>query len=160
MSDTEFTSKSARKRDAERLQKLGQRLTVLRPDQIEALTLPDELLAAILDHQRFGSREAKRRQLQFIGRLMRTVDHEAIASRLDELEGHSALAKHRFHQAEHWRQALLEDPAALTGFLDQYPDVDRQQLRQLIKRVHAARDQVQRKKNARTLFRFIHEITG
>ena len=117
----EITSKSTRKKEALALQKLGLQLTQLKPDHLNSLVLPENLLKAIFDHKRFSSREAQRRQLQYIGRLMRELDTESIAQQLATLEGQSAQARHQFHQSEQWRSRLLKDPAALTDFVDTYP---------------------------------------
>ena len=151
-------SKTQRKREAERLQKIGRRLAELNNDQLAALDLPTRLLTAIADYQRFPSREAKRRQLQYLGKVMRDVDTEAVEEHLAELDGESAHARYQFNQLEHWRDELIDDPEALTRFVSTYPSVDVQQLRQLIKKVTGAKQSEQRKNNARSLFRFLREI--
>lgn len=151
-------SKTARKREAERLQSLGLRLTELKPAQIAQLDLSERLRAAIADHQRFASREAKRRQLQYIGRVMRDEDIAAVEQTLAGWDGESAEAQHQFHQLERWRERLINEPDALTEFIAMFPQVDRQQLRQLIKKTRAAKTAEQQKKFARSLFRFIREI--
>ena len=151
-------SKSARKRAAEAAQVLGRRLTQLKPDQLTAMDLPGDLAAAIADYQRFTSHGAQRRQLQFIGRLMRDADIDAISSAVDALEGQSASARAQFAQTERWREALLAEQDAMTQFIAQYPDVDRQMLRQLVKKVRSANTEQQRKSQARTLFRYLAEV--
>lgn len=79
----ERPSRSARKRHAWALQKLGVRLTLLKPAQLQSLGLPEELLAAVLEAQRLRSRAALARQQQYIGRLMRQIDPEPIERFLD-----------------------------------------------------------------------------
>ena len=150
-------SKSARKREAERLQQIGRRLGELRTEHLETLDLPDNLLAAIIDYQRFPSREAKRRQLQYVGKLMRETDTDAIEAHLADLDGESAQARYQFNQLEQWRDELVNDPQALTRFISDYPHVDRQHLRQLIKKVSSAKHEEQRKIHARALFRFLRQ---
>jgi ribosome-associated protein len=152
------TSKTARKREAERLQSLGLRLTELKPAQIAQLDLSERLRSAIADYQRFASREAKRRQLQFIGRVMRGEDIAAVEQTIAGWDGESAEARHEFHQLELWRERLIHEPDALTEFIASFPQVDRQQLRQLINKARAAKTEEQQKKFARSLFRFIREI--
>lgn len=127
----------------------------MKPAQLDTLDLPDRLQSAILEYQRLPSREAQRRQLQFIGRLMRDTETDAIEEFFAALDGHSAQDKHAFRQAEHWRHELLTDANALTRFVADHPQVDRQQLRHLIRAVHKARDERQRKTTQRALFRFI-----
>ena len=153
----EPVSKSERKRQAHRLQALGRALTGLKPADLDSLDLPDKLRAAVADYQRFPSHEARRRQLQFIGRLMRDVDPEPLQAALDTLHGQSAEAQYEFHQAERWRERLLTDGSALTGFLDAYPGSDGQQLRHRIAQVHKAKTEEQRKTAYRALFRFVRK---
>ena len=153
-------SKSQRKREAERLQKIGRRLTNLKTEQLEALGLPSRLLACTADYQRFPSREAKRRQLQYIGKVMRDLDTEAIEGQLATMDGESAQARYQFNQLEQWRDDLINDPDALTLFISAYPEVDVQHLRQLIKKIHATTDTEQRKTNARNLFRYLRDTLG
>ena len=150
-------SKTARKREATHAQDLGRKLATLKHELLEQFDLPEKLSSAIADYQRFPSRGAQRRQLQFIGRLMRDLDLAAIEAQLAGLEGQSAAARYQFAQLEQWRDRLISEPDALTGFIEAYPQVDRQQLRQLIKKVRATADDQQRKGLARQLFRFIRD---
>lgn len=150
-------SKTAKKREAERLKKIGRRLTGLKTAQLEALALPSRLLVSIADYQRVPSREAKRRQLQYIGKIMRDVDIEAIEEHLATFDGESAKARFQFSQLEQWRDDLIEDPEALTRFISTYPNVDVQRLRQLINKTRDAIDSEQKKTNARALFRLLRD---
>lgn len=150
-------SKSELKRRAQRLQQLGRRLTELAPERLAEMPLSDDLQRAILEYQRFGSHGARRRQLQFIGRLMRDVDPAPLLAALETLEGNSAAARREFHEVEAWRAALLERADALTEFLDAYPETDAQQLRHHIQHVHRARTEEQQRSAARALFRFLRE---
>lgn len=150
-------SKSERKRQATLLQKLGKRLTELRAEDLEQLALPDPLLKAIADYRRFPSFEAKRRQLQFIGKLMRETDVAVVEAHLARLDGTSAAARYEFHALERWRERLLADADALTEFLNEYPHTDRQQLRLLVRRAREARDEQAQKTAARALFRFLRD---
>jgi ribosome-associated protein len=153
--EEDIVSKSARKRQALKLQDLGRALTGLKRAQLEALSLPDRLAQAIFDYQRFPSHEARRRQLQYIGRLMRDLEIDEIEAGLASLHGESAAARYRLHLAEQWRDRLLAEPAALTAFLDAFPDTDRQALRQALQRVHSAGADAPQKAALRALFRLI-----
>jgi ribosome-associated protein len=150
-------SKSERKRLATRLQKMGRALAELRPDRLAEISLPEDLERAIADYRRFPSREAKRRQLQLIGKLMREIDTAPIEAALERLDGRSATARYEQHQLERWRERLVEDPAALTDYLAEHPHSDRQALRHLIERARTARDEQQQKIASRALFRFLRE---
>jgi ribosome-associated protein len=158
--DSPVPSKTVRKREAEYLQNMGRRLSELSAEQLDGLDLPKNLLDALTDYQRFPSRGAKRRQLQFIGKIMRDIDADYIESRLADFEGDSAQARYLFNQLEQWRDELVSDPDALTRFIEAYPIVDRQHLRQLINKVTSAKNDGQRKPHARQLFRFLRETVN
>ncbi|MEQ8857322.1 MAG: ribosome biogenesis factor YjgA [Pseudomonadales bacterium] len=151
-------SKSERKRRAHRLQALGRQLTELKRDDLAGLELSDKLRDAVLDYQRFTSHEARRRQLQFIGRLMRDLDPEPLQQALDTLHGQSAEARYEFHQVELWRKRLLEEPDSLTAFLDAFPNAESQPLRQRIAQVRNATSEIQQKTAFRSLFRFLRDV--
>ena len=153
----EPSSKTARKREADRLLHMGRRIGELNMDQIEGLDLPGELYQAIIDYRRFPSHGAKKRQLQFVGKLMRKLDVAAIEVQLADLDGESAQARYRFNQLEQWRDELIHDSDAVTRFISEYSDVDRQHLRQMIKKINATKDPNQQKSHAKALFRFLRE---
>jgi len=159
MNDEEHEiSKSERKRQATHLQKLGGRLAEFNDSDLASLALPEKLVDAIANYRRFPSREAKRRQLQYIGKLMRNVDYEAIALVVDRYDSDAAASSHDFHLLEQWRERLIDDPNALTAYLDEHPDADRQRLRQQLQRIRKARDETQQKAAARELFRLLREF--
>lgn len=136
--DTDI-SKSDLKRESEALQELGEELLTLRSDLMAPLELPDKLLEALADARRISNFEGRRRQMQFIGKLMRKLDDEvieAIRAALQVQRDGSASELAALHQAEHWRERLLAEDGgdvALTEWLQQYPDTDIQQLRALIR---------------------------
>jgi ribosome-associated protein len=114
-------SKSQRKRDMHALQDLGERLIALQPERLRRMDIPGKLLDAIELAQRITSREGRRRQLQYVGRLMRDVDAQAIRDQVD-LDGR----QHRIdtaiqHAAERWREVLVEAPTRLGEFVERYP---------------------------------------
>lgn len=152
-------SKSERKRRAHRLQALGKRLAGMKSHQLAELDLPDALLTAIADYQRFPSHEARRRQLQFIGRVMRDLDPEPLQAALDNLDGESAEARYEFHHLERWRDRLLEEPVALTEFMAEFPQTNAQQLRHHIAQVRKAKTEQAQKTAYRALFRFLRDET-
>lgn len=154
MEDTGI-SKTAQKREALRLQALGRELAALKRAQIEALPMPEKLAQALFDYQRFTTHEARRRQLQFIGRLMRTVDAEPLSEALAGLRGESDDARYRQHQAEQWRARLLAEPGALTDFVDAFPTCDRQALRQALQRARKPAGETAARAAERALFRVI-----
>lgn len=127
-------SKSQRKRQMTALQKIGETLVNLPAAQLAKIPLDHTLAKAIEDARKITTHEGKRRQLQYIGRLMRNVDPQPIQDALAKLELKSRHGKAQFHQIERWRDRLIsEDDKTLHEFLAQYPDTDKQQLRQLVR---------------------------
>ncbi len=152
----EFISKSQKKRDAEFLQKIGVQLIDLSLEKLDSLPLVAPLKEAVLTAKRLKSHGAVRRQAQLIGKLMRKVDAEEIIAGLDALEAEDSAKTQNFHHLEVWRSRLLSnDKTAITEFLSNYPTVDSQQLRQLIKKAIAERDNVQSLGASKTLWRFL-----
>ncbi|MEM6710275.1 MAG: ribosome biogenesis factor YjgA [Pseudomonadota bacterium] len=151
-------SKSARKREAAARRDLGEALTRLDPGQLDTIPLPANVRAAVDEHQRIRSHGAAKRQLQYLGRLLRETEIEAIATAVANLDRAGADARAAHHRLEHWRERLLTDPAALTDYLDQHPHTDRQALRTLLLRVRrAAEGSTNHKTLVRELFRFIRD---
>lgn len=152
-------SKTQLKRDMAALQDLGEDLVALGRDQLAKIDLPEDLRQAVQDAQRFTKHEARRRQLQYIGRLMRDLDPEPIRAALDEIRGVSAAATARLHAIERLRARLLEDEAgALDEILRDHPQADVQQLRTL--RRNALREQEQGKppRSFREMFRLLRDL--
>ncbi len=148
-----FVSKTRRKQDMHALQELGAALVGLTPEQLAGLDLPEALADAIAQARRLRGHEAIRRQMQYIGRLMRQVDAAPIRARLNALKHQSAAETARHHLIEAWRERLLADDGALTELAAACPRADIQNLRTLIRnaRREAALDKPPR--SARALFR-------
>lgn len=154
-----YVSKSQRKRDMLALQELGEHLVKLKPEQLAKVPLPEDLEQAILEAQRIKSRSAHKRQLQFIGRIMRDIDAEPIQQAMETLEARSAQAAARLHLLEQWRERLIEEgDAALGELLAEHPHADRQHLRQLIRKAKKEHTQSGPHTHARALFRYLREM--
>ena len=149
----EIVSKTRRKRAVEELQKLGASLVALAPARLDTLELPAELLGAVREAQRITSREARRRQLQFIGKLMRSLDPAPVRAALAQLDGRSAAARAEQRLVERWRERLIGDDAALAEFSDRFPKADAGQIRALVQ--NARRELAERRppRAQRALFR-------
>ncbi len=154
----ERPSKSQRKRDMTALQQLGAELVTLNADQLARIELPERLRDAVLETQRTKSFEARRRQLQYIGKLMRDVDPQPIRATLDQWRRTARDATAQQHAVERWRERLLGDDAALSEFAAAYTGCDLQHLRTLISSVKRDRAQNRTPKNYRELFRALREI--
>lgn len=140
------------------LQALGAALAALAPDQRARIELPDALREAIDLLDRIASHEARRRQMQYIGRLMRAVDAEAIRAAIAHATGNSKEAVALMHRAGRWRDRLLDDDAALTEFLGEHPHADAQRLRSQIRAARRERDAGEPPRHARALYRGLHDI--
>jgi len=140
------------------LQALGVALLKLPDAQLEALEMPDKLREALREGKRIKSHEAKRRQLQYIGRLMREVDPAPLRARLAQIEGSSAQATARHRRLEGWRERLLADDEALTAFAADYPGADIQVLRTLIRNARKEQAGGKPPRAYRELFRVLKEI--
>ncbi|WP_228778496.1 MULTISPECIES: ribosome biogenesis factor YjgA [unclassified Polaromonas] len=126
-------SKTQLKAEADEKQALGEALLTLRADLMARLDLPDKLRDAIADAKKITNFEGKRRQMQFIGKLMRPLDPEPIREAINEQLNGSADLTLALHLAEQWRDKLIADDAALGTWLEEHPDTDSQQLRALIR---------------------------
>ena len=126
-------SKTQLKAEADEMQALGEALLTLRADLMARLDLPEKLLDAIVQARRITNFEGRRRQMQFIGKLMRPLDAEPIRAAIDEQANGSADLTLALHLAEQWRDKLIASDDALGSWLTDYPGTDSQQLRALIR---------------------------
>jgi len=139
--DDPAPSKSQRKRDMLAVQALGERLVALPSARLAAFDLPEPLLEAIALAQRITSHEGRRRQLQYVGRLMRGVDADAIRDRLDADGTQHRLETAVMHAAERWRDTLLAESSRLAEFAERHPAADAAALHTAVRaaRAEAAR---------------------
>ncbi len=126
-------SKTQLKAEADEKQALGEALLTLRADLMARLALPDKLLDALAQAKKITNFEGRRRQMQFIGKLMRPLDPEPIREAINEQLNGSAQLTLQLHLAEQWRDKLVVDDQALSDWLTAYPATDAQQLRALIR---------------------------
>ena len=126
-------SKTQLKAEADEKQALGEALLTLRADLMARLDLPEKLLDALIQARRITNFEGRRRQMQFIGKLMRPLDAEPIRAAIDEQANGSADLTLALHLAEQWRDKLIASDEALGDWLNAQPATDSQQLRALIR---------------------------
>lgn len=153
-------SKSQRKRDAHALLKLGEQLVQLDEASLARFELPEQLHDAIVAARKIRQHVAKKRQLLFIGKLMRKIDTAAIEARFASLNQHHQQQTDSFHHIEQWREQLLQDDQSLAELIDQYPAIDRQHLRQLIRNARLEQQKNKPPSTARSLFRYLRDIIG
>jgi len=151
-------SKSAVKREMTALQKLGEELVNLPPAKLAKIPMPEQLAEAVMLARRLKNREGKRRQLQYIGKIMRVIDSDAIQQALESFHHDSLAFRQHFHRLENWRDRLIsEGDRAMEDLLVEMPELDRQHLRQLIRQAQKEVSQNKPPAAARKLFQYLRE---
>ncbi len=151
-------SKSQRKRDALALQVLADELVKLSPVQLDSVPLADDLRAAVTSARELR-RGAYRRQVRYLGRLLRDIDAAPIRSAVDAHHGASHGDKARLKRLERWRERLMDEgDTAVAELLEEYPGADPQQLRQLLRKARREHHAGQSPRSYRQLFRFLREL--
>lgn len=158
--DEDFISKSELKREAHRSQDMGKRLTELNARYWNELPISETLRAALTESARLKNLEAIRRHLQYIGRLMRDEDMDAIQTKIDLLDPSSEAYGRRIRQQEMWRTRLVNDETGLNDFIEEFPDVDRQTLRNLVRNAQKEMSSEPPKPGTsyKKLFQFIKDV--
>ena len=154
-------SKSQLKREMTALQKLGEDLVAEPRDRVKRVPMPEDVRDAILECQQIKDHEGRRRQMQYVGKKMRTLDENEIAAiqrTLDSWKGLSKADTAAMHALEKKREKLLSNDAALTELLGQHPQLDAQQLRTLIR--NARKEQAENKppKAYREIFQILKQL--
>lgn len=153
-----WVSKSEIKRDAEELKRLGVELVELGKNALDKIPLDDDLRAAIELAQKI-KKEGRRRQLQLIGKMMRSRDVEPIRQALDKLKNRHNQQVFLFHKLETLRDRLVaEGDEALSEVLKLYPEADRQQLRVLIRNAQKEKAANKPPKSYRQIFSYLREL--
>jgi ribosome-associated protein len=151
-------SKTKIKKQMHELRDLGKELTELSKDQLEQLDIPESLRDAVSEMKGINKFGAQRRQIQYIGKLMREVDPAPILAKLDTWKGRSQLHTAYMHLLERWRDRLMESDNAMTELLAAHPGADAQRLRTLIRNAHKEIEQNKPPKNYREIFQVLREI--
>ena len=153
-----WVSKSEIKRDAEDLKQLGEKLVNLTKANLTKVLLDDSLKDAIELAQRL-QKEARRRQLQYIGKLLRSIDAEPIREALEKIENKHNQQQAMLHKLEILRDELIvKGDAALTDLLNEYPSADRQQLRNLIRAAQKEKEQNKPSKAYREIYQILKTL--
>lgn len=157
--DEEYTrSRSALKREADRLQELGEALIELPDSKLKEVDLPESLAEAIHLAKNLNSRAAFKRQRQYIGKLMRHIDPEPVEKFLSQLTHHQGEANAHHHQLEKWRDQLIDgDKTLLTELIAQNEQFNAQDLRQLIRNAQKERKENKPPKYYRELFKYLRD---
>lgn len=152
-------SKTQRKQQMEDLQALGEELAALSTDRIKRIEIPEDLRDAVREAQRMTRPdEAKRRQMQYIGKLMRNVDVEPIRQALAQVRGESASETAKLHRLERLRSEFLENEKVLHEIATLYPSLDLQHVRSLRRAALKEREQNKPPRSYRAIFQLLKEL--
>lgn len=152
-------SKTQLKQAAADLVDLGKAIAALSSSQFDAMPLDANLRAALADVRKMHKGPAIKRQFKFIGKLLREVDADILRQALDRQLEQDRSATARLHHLERWRDRLIEEgDAALGEYLDEYPEADRQNLRQLIRQAQKEQTDGKPPASARKLFKCLREF--
>lgn len=156
--DFDRPSKSQLKRDMTALQVLGEELLAMPESRWEPLALPEILYDALRHAKKITAHEGRRRQIQYLGKLMRKIDPEPIREAVAQFKLGHAKDSLKLHESERWRERLLADDAAVQTYIDEHVDVDIQQLRSLVRAARKDAALLPEKRSGRAfreLFQFI-----
>ena len=158
MEDDDLISKTRRKQEMHALQELGEELVGLKEDKLGELNLSDSLLSAVREAKHISKHGALRRQLQYIGRLMRDVDAEPIREKLHGWQGQGKENVALQHLAERWRDRLIADDGEFTRFAGELPSADLQHFRALARAARDERIKEMPPRRYRQLYRDLHAL--
>ncbi len=153
-------SRSQKKREMVELQKLAEKLMTLGPELVKKCGLPDYFIEEVLDAMSIKAHEAKRRKVQYIGKLIRDIDTQPLVNFLKDIETGNRADNMKFHALELWRTRLIDgDFSALDEIMEQHPQADRQRISQLARNARKEKDKSKPPKSARALFKTLRELT-
>ena len=164
MQDEDFTdsnarpSKTKKKEAMHELQDLGAELVELSIGQLKRINLPEDILAAVRECQKITAHGARRRQIAYLGKLMRSVDDEPIRAGLAMLRGESSAETARLHRLERLRSRFLEDEGVLSEIAAIWPAIDLQHMRQLRRNALKEKESNKPPKNFRAIFQILQEL--
>ena len=152
-------SKSQLKRDSQHLIDVGEEILKLSHEDIHSLHLSDELEVAVTTALKIKSRSGLKRQRLYIGKLLRSMDSEAIENQLRKIQHRHDTNTAHFKRLEKWRDRLIDnDKTTLNEVISRYPDIDRQHINQLIRAAHHEKSQSKAPAASRKLFKYLREL--
>ena len=153
------SSKSQVKRECHHLVDVGEEILKLSSEDIRSLQLPDELDAAIATALKIKSRSGLKRQRLYIGKLLRSMDSEAVESQLRKIQHRHDTNTAQFRRLEKWRDSLIDnDKQTLNEVIAYFPDIDRQHINQLIRAAHQEKQRDKPPSASRKLFKYLREL--
>ena len=158
-SEHEWISKSQKKRDCHALQKISDRLLKLKREELALIDLPAELADALKETQRIRSNSALKRQRQYLGKIMRSVDSDAIEQQLNRVLHRNDTNTAQFKKIEQWRDRLItNDKEVLGEIIQQFPEVDRHHVHNLVRQASKETQEQKPPAAARKLFKYLREL--
>ena len=158
--DDDWVSKTRRKHECDAMQELGEALITLKLSELNELELPGVLHDAIEEAHRIRARGALKRQKQFIGKLMRDVDIDDIQKRYDNLCHKDDLHNAHFKRLEKWRDRIIaEGDAALNDLVTEFPQADRQHIRQLFRKARKEQENSKPPVAYRQIFKYLRDLS-
>jgi len=158
MEDDDLISKTRRKRQMKELQDVGAALVKLSREQLARIEMPESLRDAVMACRGITKHEARRRQMQYIGRIMRDIDSGPIAAQLAEIEAPSRRQTAVFHVAERWRSDLMAEPDAVARFVKEFPEADPHRLRELAEKAREEKRTSKPPRRYRELFHVLNAL--
>jgi ribosome-associated protein len=151
-------SKTELKKDSKKIQQFGRKISELTINNIEAFKFPINIYEATIGLKNLKSNSAKKRQVQYLGKLLREIDLTDAFITMKQLKVSSQKEIQRNHIIENWRDKLLSNNESITEFVDEYPEIDRQSLRQTISNAQKEKKDNKPPKYTRQLFKLIKDI--
>jgi ribosome-associated protein len=153
-------SKTQRKRDMQAFREAAEKLVEMSAENLATLDAPD-VINAVSQCRRITKGNARKRQIQHIAKLLRKTDFEPIRDLIDKLDSSSETHLRQFHNLERWREGLIaQNSAVFEQIVSEFPDVDRQQLRNLVRLAIAERERDDGSlAHFRKLFKFLRTST-
>ena len=158
MEDDDFISKTRRKKQMKDLQDLGAALVELSKEQLARVDMPENLRDAIMECRGITKHEGRRRQMQYIGKIMRGIDAGPIAAQLAAIEAPSRRQTAVFHVAERWRDEIMTEPGAIERFMKEFPEADANRLRELAEKAREEKRASKPPRSFRDLFHVLNAL--
>ena len=151
-------SKTELKKDSKKIQQFGRKISELTINNIKAFKFPINIYEATIDLKNLKSNSAKKRQVQYLGKLLREIDLTDAFIVMKQLKVNSQKEIQRNNIIEDWRDKLLTNTESITEFVDEYPEIDRQSLRQTISNAQKEKKDNRTPKHSKQLFKLIKDI--
>ena len=155
-----LVSKSQVKRECLDLQELGEAMSKLEPSALDRIPMDEKIRDAIITIRKLKKGSALKRQVQYVGKLLRNTDFEPIRDAYVKVVNHYREDVKQFHKLENWRDRLVEEgDKALGELLDEMPQLDRQHLRQLIRQANKEKQKNKPPKSSREIFKYLRQVS-